>query len=65
MSTPTFDAFKADDRDIRSECCNARVQEALRRINTTAGEQIVYACNQCSKLYVVRERDEVTTESLQ
>jgi hypothetical protein len=38
-----------NDRAVRSLCCNARCQVAYRSMNTTVGEQLVYACNRCTK----------------
>jgi hypothetical protein len=59
VTLPTFANLSSkQDRAVRSTCCNARVQVAYKRIDTTAGEQLVYSCNQCCKLYVVRQRDE-------
>jgi hypothetical protein len=56
---PTFANLNGkNDRAVRSRCCDARVQLRLRTSDTTAGTQLVYGCNACSKLYVVRENDE-------
>lgn len=61
---PTFANLTSNkDRDVRSTCCNSRVQVVYRTITTTAGEQLVYACNRCCKIYVLRERDEVGQEA--
>lgn len=61
---PTFANLTSKrDRAVRSLCCNLRVQVAYRSMNTTVGEQLVYQCNGCTKLYVVRECDEKVTEA--
>jgi hypothetical protein len=58
---PTYPTFARltgpNDRQVRSLCCHARTQTRFQTTDTTAGAQLVYACNQCGKLYVVRERD--------
>lgn len=38
----------------RSKCCAARVEIVLLRTNNIWGEQSVYGCLNCGKLYVVR-----------
>jgi hypothetical protein len=45
------------ERDVRSTCCKARVSIKLRSTDTTAGDQIVYYCWKCCKMYVVRASD--------
>jgi hypothetical protein len=39
----------------KSECCGARVEIVLLRTNMMWGEQSVYGCLNCGKLYVTRE----------
>lgn len=43
-----------DPRTFKSLCCNARVQEVLKRISTKGGIQIVYQCNACEKMHVIK-----------
>lgn len=58
-SKPTYENINdTKNRAVRSDCCGARVQNRYETMDTTAGHQIVYGCNACSNLYVVREHDE-------
>jgi hypothetical protein len=40
------------DRDVRSTCCEARVNVVYTSISSAAGRQLVCACNRCSKIFV-------------
>jgi hypothetical protein len=58
MSEPTYvNIMGKNDRDVRSTCCDARVQVKLVTTTSAAGTQIVWQCNACCKIYVARERD--------
>ena len=46
-----------DSRNVVSHCCKAGVGIKLRTSDTTAGNQLVWYCWQCWKLYVAREKE--------
>lgn len=56
---PTFaDLSTREGRwNARSTCHAARIHVVLSQEHTKVGRQVVYACNLCDRLYVVREQE--------
>ncbi len=51
-----IDVSARELQKVRSTCCGAKIQMRFGTVDTTAGKQFVYSCNQCGFLYVVREK---------
>lgn len=52
---PTLANIVTNRRDVRSHCCNSGVQIVYEKWDSIGGHQLVYSCNTCCNLYVVRE----------
>ena len=42
-----------DDRNVRSHCCEGRINIILKQFTTVYGEKQVWQCNTCGNIYVI------------
>lgn len=55
---PTYENLTGKNhRQVRSACCGSRVQVVYSQ--SYPNPQLVYSCNQCSRVEVVRESEEL------